>query len=144
MGERTTGRLWRGVQPFRCHLRTLLQLTCSQTHTVTTHFGLVGGISWVLNKSSFSCKSCARLSEKENKLCCCDKLFHCGNNSLDFQRCLSTRTENTSSFVVGQLGRWVIKEFYNTSKAMIFYLSCSYTFSQVLILPQKTFECTKS
>lgn len=79
------------VQPFRCHPRTPPQLACNQTRTMTTHFGLVGGNSWVLNKSSFSCGSCARLSEKENKLGCCDKLFHGSNNSLDLQHCLPTR-----------------------------------------------------
>jgi len=43
--------------------------------------------------------------QRENKLGCCDKLFHCSNNSLDLQRGLSTRPQNTSSFVVGQLGK---------------------------------------
>lgn len=124
-------------QPFRCPQRTPPQLACNQTRTVTTHFGWVGGNRWVLNKSSFSGRSCARISEKENKLGGCDKLFHCSDNSLDFQHCLSPRPQNTSSFVARWLGKMRHSRTLGYSQGHDAHLACRHTWPPALISHKK-------
>lgn len=65
--------------------------------------------------------------QRKNKLGCCDKLFHCSDNSLDFQHCLSTRPRNTSSFVAGQLGKMSHSRTLWQSRGHDFRLSCRHT-----------------